>query len=144
MGQSTTEQRARHRVTFAVLALGVAAFALLQSLVNPVLPTIQEELQSSQTDVTWVLTANLMAASVFTPILGRLGDMTGKKRMFVVGLGAMALGCLLSAVATNLTVMIIGRVVQGVGGGVLPLGSGSSGTSSRSARSPARSAASPV
>jgi len=94
MGQSTTEQRARHRVTFAVLALGVAAFALLQSLVNPVLPTIQEELQSSQTDVTWVLTANLMAASVFTPILGRLGDMTGKKRMFVVGLGAMALGLL--------------------------------------------------
>ena len=124
MGHSTTEQRARHRVTFAVLALGVAAFALLQSLVNPVLPTIQEELQSSQTDVTWVLTANLMAASIFTPILGRLGDMRGKKRMFVVGLGAMALGCLLSAVATNLTVMIIGRVVQGVGGGVLPLAFG--------------------
>ena len=117
-------RRTDYRVTFLVLCVGVASFSLLQSMVNPVLPTIQEELQSSQTDVTWVLTANLMAASVFTPILGRLGDMTGKKRMFVVGLGAMALGCLLSAVATNLTVMIIGRVVQGVGGGVLPLAFG--------------------
>ncbi|SFT82305.1 drug resistance transporter, EmrB/QacA subfamily [Geodermatophilus amargosae] len=124
MRQSPTERRTGHRSTFAVLALGVAAFAFLQSLVNPVLPTVQAELGSSQTDVTWVLTANFIAASVFTPILGRLGDMTGKKRMFVVGLGTMALGCLLSAVATDLSVMIIGRVVQGVGGGVLPLAFG--------------------
>jgi EmrB/QacA subfamily drug resistance transporter len=121
---STTEQRAHHHVTFAVLAAGVAAYALLQSLVTPVLPTIQAALHSSQSNVTWVLTAYLLSASIFTPILGRLGDMSGKKRMFVVAMAALAVGCLLSALATNLLVMIIGRVIQGIGGGVLPLAFG--------------------
>src|SRR3954454_84769 len=121
---STTERRAHHQLTFAVLATGVIAFGLLQSLVTPVLPTLQHELHTSQADVTWVLTAYLLSASIFTPILGRLGDMTGKKRMFVVALTALAIGCLLAALADNLTVMIIARVIQGVGGGMLPLAFG--------------------
>jgi EmrB/QacA subfamily drug resistance transporter len=119
-----TERRAPRQLTFAVLAAGVMAFTLLQSLVIPVLPTIQEVLGTSQADVTWVLTAYLLSASIFTPIVGRLGDMTGKKRMFVVALGALALGCLLAALASSLSVMIVARVIQGVGGGVLPLAFG--------------------
>ena len=59
--------RGRHQVTFAVLALGVGAFALLQSLVIPVLTTVQQELHTSQSAVTWVLTAYLLSASIFTP-----------------------------------------------------------------------------
>jgi EmrB/QacA subfamily drug resistance transporter len=121
---NSTEQRARPQVTFAVLAAGVGAYALLQSLVTPVLPTIQQALGASQANVTWVLTAYLLSASIFTPILGRLGDMQGKKRMFVVALVALAIGCLVSALASNLLVMIIGRVIQGIGGGVLPLAFG--------------------
>jgi EmrB/QacA subfamily drug resistance transporter len=120
----TAERRAHHQVTFAVLTAGVIAFALLQSLVTPVLPTLEAALGTNQSDVTWVLTAYLLSASIFTPILGRLGDMTGKKRMFVLALAALALGCLLAALATNLTVMIIARVIQGIGGGVLPLAFG--------------------
>jgi EmrB/QacA subfamily drug resistance transporter len=120
----TTERRAHYQLTFVVLALGVAAYALLQSLVTPVLPTIQAALGTSQTNVTWVLTAYLLSASIFTPILGRLGDMNGKKRMFVIALVALAVGSLLAAVATSLAVMIVGRVIQGVGGGVLPLAFG--------------------
>ncbi|SDY11364.1 drug resistance transporter, EmrB/QacA subfamily [Modestobacter sp. DSM 44400] len=120
----TPERRAHHQVTFAVLTAGVIAFSLLQSLVTPVLPTIEAALHTNQSDVTWVLTAYLLSASIFTPILGRLGDMTGKKRMFVLALVALAVGCLLAALAANLTVMIIARVVQGIGGGVLPLAFG--------------------
>ena len=116
--------RARYQVTFVVIIVATAAYAMLQSLVTPVLPTIQTSLHTSQSSVTWVLTAYLLSASIFTPILGRLGDMTGKKRMFVIALGALALGCLLSALATNLMVMVIGRVIQGVGGGVLPISFG--------------------
>jgi EmrB/QacA subfamily drug resistance transporter len=119
-----TDRRASRHLTFAVLAAGVMAFALLQSLVIPVLPTIQEALGASQADVTWVLTAYLLSASIFTPIVGRLGDMTGKKRMFVVALGALAVGCLLAALASSLAVMIVARVIQGIGGGVLPLAFG--------------------
>ena len=74
--------------------------------------------------VTWVLTAYLLSASVFTPIMGRLGDMFGKKRLLVVALVALALGSLLAALAGSIMVMIVARVIQGIGGGVLPLAFG--------------------
>ena len=75
-----------------MLLLGVSAYALLQSLVTPVLTTIQHDLHTSQGTVTWVLTAYLLSASIFTPILGRVGDMVGKERMLVATLGALAVG----------------------------------------------------
>jgi EmrB/QacA subfamily drug resistance transporter len=117
-------RRTHHQVTFAVLAAAVAAYALLQSLVTPVLPTIQQDLHTNQNTVTWVLTAYLLSASIFTPIMGRIGDILGKERMFVATLVALAAGSLLAALATNVTVMIIARVIQGIGGGVLPLAFG--------------------
>jgi EmrB/QacA subfamily drug resistance transporter len=121
----TSSTRTTHyQVTFAVLTAGTAAFALLQSLAVPVLSTLQVELHTSQSTVTWVLTAYLLSASIFTPIMGRIGDAVGKERVFVATLTALALGCLLAALATNMTVMIIARVIQGVGGGALPLAFG--------------------
>src|SRR5947199_164601 len=82
--------RQHYTLTFAVLALSGAAFALLQSLVAPALPTIQHDLHTSATSATWVLTAYLLSAAVFTPIIGRLGDMYGKERMLVIVLGVAA------------------------------------------------------
>jgi EmrB/QacA subfamily drug resistance transporter len=111
-------------VTFAVLSLGVAAFALLQSLVIPVLTTVQHELHTSQSTVTWVLTAYLLSASIATPILGRVGDMIGKERVFVATLIALAAGSLLAAVASSIGVMIVARVIQGIGGGMIPVAFG--------------------
>src|ERR1700679_325160 len=116
--------RRSYRATYAVLAVAVGGYALLQSLVIPVLPTIQAGLHTSQNTVTWVLTAYLLSASIFTPIMGRLGDMFGKERMLVGALVALTVGCLLSAVADSVTLMLVGRVIQGVGGGVLPLSFG--------------------
>lgn len=115
------DRRTDYRITFVVLCLGVATFSLLQSMVNPVLPTIAAALDTDQATVTWVLTAYLVSASVFTPIVGRVGDKVGKERMLVVALAALAVGSLLAAVATSVGVMIAARVVQGIGGGVLPL-----------------------
>ena len=66
-------------MTFAVLALAAATFAVLQSLVAPALPEIQRDLNASATSATWILTAYLLSASVLTPIVGRLGDMFGKE-----------------------------------------------------------------
>jgi EmrB/QacA subfamily drug resistance transporter len=117
-------KRAHYQVTFAVLALGVAAFALLQSLVIPVLTTVQHELHTSQGAVTWVLTAYLLSASIMTPILGRVGDMMGKKRVFVATLVALAVGSLLAAIAPSIAVMIVARVIQGAGGGMVPVAFG--------------------
>jgi EmrB/QacA subfamily drug resistance transporter len=111
-------------VTFAVLALGIGAFALLQSLVIPVLTTVQQQLHTTQNTVTWILTAYLLSASIMTPILGRIGDMAGKKRVFVATLAALAVGSLLAAVAPSIGVMIVARVIQGFAGGMLPVAFG--------------------
>jgi EmrB/QacA subfamily drug resistance transporter len=113
-----------YQLTFAVLAVGVAAYALLQSLVVPVLSTLQVDLHTTQNTVTWVLTAYLLSASICTPIMGRVGDMIGKERVFVATLVALSIGSLLGAVATNVGLMIVARVIQGIGGGVVPLAFG--------------------
>jgi EmrB/QacA subfamily drug resistance transporter len=117
-------ERRSNRATFAVLAVGVMSYSVLQSLVTPVLPTLQADLHTSQNTVTWVLTANLLSASIFTPILGRIGDKVGKKKVFVWALGGLVVGSLVGGLATNIGVMIVARVIQGTGGGVLPLAFG--------------------
>ena len=106
-----------HQLTFAVLAVSVGAFSLLQSLVIPVLPVIQTELHTDQTTVTWVLTAYLLSASICTPIVARVGDKVGRQRMLIVALVALSTGSLIAALATSITPMIVARVIQGVGGG---------------------------
>ena len=111
-------------VTFAVLALSVWSFVLLQSLTVPVLTTIQAELGTDQQTVTWVLTAYLLSASICTPLLGRVGDVVGKTRMLVLCLVLLSIGSLVAALAPNVGWMIAARVVQGAGGGVLPLSFG--------------------
>jgi EmrB/QacA subfamily drug resistance transporter len=114
-------RRTDYRITFVVLCVAVSSFSLLQSMVNPVLPTIQAALDTDQRTVTWLLTAYLVSASVFTPIIGRIGDKVGKERMLVVTMCALAIGSLIAALAPSIGVLIFARVVQGVGGGVLPL-----------------------
>jgi MFS family permease len=112
------------RATFGVLAAAAAAFALMQSLVTPVLPTIQHDLHTDTGTVTWVLTAWLLAASVATPVMGRIADMIGKDRTLLVALAAIAVGCLLAAIAPNVGVLILARVVQGLGGAIFPVSFG--------------------
>ncbi|HET7743108.1 MAG TPA: MFS transporter [Gaiellaceae bacterium] len=113
-----------HGVTFAILALAGMSYALLQSLVLPALSTIQEDLGTTTTAAAWILTAYLLSASVATPIAGRVGDMFGKKRTFVVVLAILAVGTFISAIATTIGVMIVGRVIQGASGAIFPLAFG--------------------
>lgn len=102
----------------------LGGFLLLQSLIAPALPTVQHAMHTSQTTVTWVMTAYLLSASVFTPILGRVGDLLGKKRTLVAALLTVLAGCLLAALAPNIGVLIVARVVQGMGGALFPLSFG--------------------
>jgi EmrB/QacA subfamily drug resistance transporter len=111
-------------LTLAVLALGGVAYALLQSLVSPALPDIQRELGTTPSAVAWVLTGYLLSASVATPIVGRLGDMFGKERVLLIVLVVLSAGTLLAAVASSIGVLILARVIQGVGGGIFPLAFG--------------------
>jgi MFS family permease len=97
---------------------------MLQSLVVPALPTLQQDLGTTPTGVTWIFTAYLLAASVATPIAGRLGDMFGKKRTLLVVLTGLGGGTLLAALASTLPVMILARTIQGLGGAIFPLAFG--------------------
>lgn len=116
--------RTHYRVTFTALTVGVVAYSMLQNLVTPALRTVQSELHTTQSTVTWVVTAYLLSAAIMTPIMGRLGDIAGKKHVFVAAMVLLSAGSLLAAVASNMTVMVIARVIQGVSGGVLPLSFG--------------------
>jgi EmrB/QacA subfamily drug resistance transporter len=118
------QKRLDYRATFAVLAVAACAFSLLQSLVLPALPSLEHSLHASATGATWLLTAYLLSAAIATPIFGRVGDMIGKSKMLVIVLVSLAFGTLLSALATSLALVLVGRAIQGVGGAVFPLAFG--------------------
>jgi EmrB/QacA subfamily drug resistance transporter len=121
---SMSTERSHPNVTLAVLALGAVAYAGLSSAVVPALPTMQHDLHTTETGITWLLTGYLLAASVGTSILGRLGDMYGKERLLLWTLVILAAGTLLAAVSSSLLTMIVGRFIQGAGGGIFPLAFG--------------------
>jgi EmrB/QacA subfamily drug resistance transporter len=118
------EIRSKSGVVLAVLSLGALAYAVLSSAVIPALPVIQHALHASETGVTWLLTGFLLSASVGTAIIGKLGDLYGKRRMLIWTLLILAAGTLLAAVAGTLTLVIIARIIQGVAGGIFPLAFG--------------------
>lgn len=124
-GPSTAEAGRQHyRRTFLAIAVGTLAFCLLQSLVLPALPSIQRQLHASSSAAAWLLTAYLLSASVATPIIGRLGDMFGKEKLLVFVFASLSVGCLMGALSTSITMMIVARVVQGLAGAVFPLAFG--------------------
>ena len=103
------------------LALGVTTLSLLQSLVVPVLGTIQHQLDISASAAGWVLTANLLAAAVFTPVLGRMGDLRGERPVILGILVAVSAGTLLAIVSSSLPLLLVGRILQGSSYGLFPL-----------------------
>ena len=121
---SETADRTHPNVTLAVLALGGLTYAMLSSLVVPALPTMQHDLNTSETGIAWLLTGYLLAASVGTAIIGRLGDMYGKERLLLWTLVVLGVGTLLAAVASSLPLLIAARFIQGVAGGIFPLAFG--------------------
>ena len=120
----TRPSQNRIGLIFLLLAAGAASSSMLQSLLSPVLSTLQTEFATTQNAISWVLIAFLLAGAVCTPILGRIGDMIGKVRTLLIALGAMILGNVISGFAPNIEVMVLGRAVQGIGMAAFPLSFG--------------------
>lgn len=106
----------------AVLAFAGIAVSLMQTLVVPLLPELPGLLHASAADTAWAVTATLLSASVATPMAGRLGDMYGKRRMLLASLTLMVTGSVVAALAHSLAPFVIGRTLQGLAAGVVPLG----------------------
>src|SRR3954451_14769198 len=113
-----------HNVTLALLMVAGISFALMQTLVVPALPFFQREVETTPEWTTWLVTSFLVSSSVFTPILGKLGDAHGKKRMLVISLGIFGVASLGAAAAPNIGVLVLFRALQGAGAAIFPLAFG--------------------
>ena len=116
----TTPGRAR----LELLVVGFAALtvALTQALLIPVLATLPATLDTSVTNVEWLLTSTLLVSAVAVPVFGRLGDMFGKRRMMLVAIAALVVGSLITCFTSDITVLIVGRAIQGASMATIPLG----------------------
>jgi EmrB/QacA subfamily drug resistance transporter len=114
-------ERQHYNVTLAILILAGSAYSLSQTILLPALATLQRDLETTNTWVTWVLSSFLLVAAVTTPILGRLGDQHGKERLLVISLACFLAGSIGAAAAWNIWSLIAFRGFQGLGGAIFPL-----------------------
>lgn len=109
-------------ITVVVLCFGGLSASLMQTLVIPIQTQLPELLRTSPSNTSWVVTATLLAGAVAMPIAGRLADMLGKQRVLVASAALLLAGSLISAVADTLVPMLVGRTVQGLAMGFIPVG----------------------
>ncbi|GAB2932989.1 MFS transporter [Streptomyces mayteni] len=112
----------RAGVVVAVLSGAGITASLMQALIVPLIPELPALLGTSASNASWAITATLLAAAVATPVVGRLGDLYGKRRMLLVSLGLLIAGSVVAALADTLAPMVAGRALQGASMGIIPLG----------------------
>ena len=112
----------RTRLLLPALCLIVTTVAVMQTVVVPIVGTIRAQLDVSTTASGWLLTANLLAAAVATPVLGRLADLRGKRAILMGILWVVLAGSLLCAVTDSFALLVVGRVLQGASYALFPVG----------------------
>src|ERR671923_1775479 len=113
-----TEQTIHIRLTFAGLLLAMLLASLDQTIVATALPTIVRDLGGID-QLSWVVTAYLLSATVTIPLWGRMSDLYGRKRLFQAAIAVFLLGSALSGAAQSLGELIAFRGLQGLGAGGL-------------------------
>ncbi|MFF3261236.1 MFS transporter [Streptomyces sp. NPDC002932] len=106
----------------ATLAFAGTVAAVMQTLVTPLIAELPKLLNTSSSNATWVITVTLLVSAVCVPVSGRLGDLLGKRRMLLVCSVPLFVGSVVCALASSVVPMIIGRGLQGMGMGMVPLG----------------------
>lgn len=106
----------------ATLALAGVTAAIMQTLVTPLIAELPQLLHTTSSNAAWVITVTLLAGAVCVPVFGRLGDLVGKRPMLLVCSVPLVAGSVVCALSSSVAPMIIGRGLQGMGMGILPLG----------------------
>jgi MFS family permease len=109
-------------IVIAVLALSGMLASLQQTMVVPLIPDLPEILAVSPTTASWAVTVTILTGAVATPIVSRLADMVGKRRMIVVALMTMTSGSVLVAVGGGFVTTVAGRGLQGFAASLIPVG----------------------
>jgi EmrB/QacA subfamily drug resistance transporter len=106
----------RRWIALVVVCLAMFMNALDGSIVNVALPDIQKSLQFSQSGLTWVVDAYLISFGSFLLMAGRLGDLIGRKKVFLTGVALFTLASIVCGSATSQAMLVSSRFVQGIGG----------------------------
>jgi MFS family permease len=114
-------RRGHHALTLVILAVACTSYALQQTAIAPALGPLQRDLHTSSTWATWTVSIFLFAASIATPIIAKLGDQYGKKRLLLISLAVFLVGCLFAMVAWNIWSLLAARALQGTAGALIPL-----------------------
>ncbi|WP_084349446.1 MFS transporter, partial [Janibacter limosus] len=109
-------------VVIAVLALCGTVVSLQQTMVLPLVPDLPDLIGTTAGNASWMITATLVAGAVATPVISRMADMYGKRRMILVTLAIVALGALVGGLSTSLPFLILARALQGMGMALVPIG----------------------
>lgn len=99
-------------------------YSLLESMIVPALPAIQQAVGASTAALGWVISGLALSGAVCTPLIGRLADVRDKRKVMIGVLAVVCLGIVGSAVATSITLLAIGQILQGAGLGLIPLAIG--------------------
>lgn len=94
----------------------------MQTLVTPLIAELPQILHTTPANSAWVITVTLLVASVCVPVSGRLGDLLGKRRMLLACSVPLVVGSVVCALSSSVVPMIVGRGLQGMGMGMIPLG----------------------
>lgn len=113
---------ARARASVAALCFGGLAASLSQTLVIPIQGELPTLLDTSAANAGWVVTATLLAGAIAMPIAGSLGDLFGKQRVLIASALMLLLGSSVVALSDNLVPVLIGRGLQGLAMGFIPVG----------------------
>ncbi|MGP0103185.1 MAG: MFS transporter, partial [Solirubrobacteraceae bacterium] len=114
----TAASERRRWIALAVLCLGQLMMVLDATIVNVALPSIQRELHFTQGNLTWVIDGYLITFGGFLLLAGRFGDLVGRKKVFLTGLVMFTAASVLCGLAQDQTMLIVSRILQGVGGAV--------------------------
>ncbi|HWH25696.1 MAG TPA: MFS transporter [Pseudolysinimonas sp.] len=104
-----------------VLVYAALSTAIVSSLGMLLVPTIAREMDVSISTAQWMLTVNLLVGAIATPVMGRLSDGPHKKRILVIALVVILIGSVVAALAPNFTIFLIGRALQGLTYGIVPV-----------------------
>nr|WP_279164168.1 MFS transporter [Rhodococcus erythropolis] len=118
---SPTTRRSSRLIT-AILCLSGTVVALQQTMVIPLLPDFPKILGVSADDASWLVTVTLLTSAVATPIVSRLADMFGKRRMMLISMTMIVVGSLVAAIGGNFVALLIGRGLQGFAISMIPVG----------------------
>ena len=116
-----SEKRGSTRLLMMVLSLSVLVGSITADSVNPVLPLISKALEASKSQVSWIVSGIALVLAIGVPIYGRISDFFELRKLYIFAIMILASGSLLCAIAPNLPLLVLGRMVQGAGMSAIPV-----------------------